>query len=252
MKMILPMKGDKHFCTTEYQPKMDSVGNVDLCDLLQAFQKIAGEHVENLGLGNDFSEANGFYYILCRIKGYFLARLDPEKTYTFVTYPTKPGTLQLYRYAYLLDPEGKPVFYLLSLWVLINRTTRRLQSSKAFEQKLTEELPDIADIEPLTEEKLFEMDFSEMEFHYDYNYVVASSDIDSNRHMNNTVYMRIAQKHCILSPISVFEIDFEKECFDHETIAIESSADTASYAVMGKKSDGMLSFMVRFQSSEDF
>ncbi len=251
MNMIIPSSTDLHYCTTSYQPKFDSFGNIDIADLLVSFQKIAGDHVEHLGMGAEFSEANGFYYILCRIKGYFLAKLKPEETYTFVTYPTMAGALQLYRYAYLVDSDGNPVFYLLSLWVLMNRETRRLQSAKAFQNKLREMLPDIDDVEPLTDERLYEMDFANQEFHYDSTYVVRSSDIDSNQHMNNTVYMKIAQEKCILSPISVFEIDFEKECYLHDAITVETSLNAISYSVMGKKSDGMLSFMARFFTSDN-
>lgn len=250
MKMPIPNSSDLHYCKTSYRPRFDSFGNVDIADLLVFFQKIASEHVEHLGMGNDFAEANGFYYVLCRIKGYFLSELDAEETYTFVTYPTKAGALQLYRYAYLVDSKGNPVFYLLSLWVLMNRTTRRLQSSKAFQEKLARMLPDIDEVEPLTEERLYEMDFSNQDFHYDSTYVVSSSDIDYNNHMNNTVYMKVAQEKCILSPISVFEIDFEKECYLHDAITVETSLNDVSYSVMGKKSDGLLSFMARFYSSD--
>ena len=69
MKMILPEERDLHFCTCQYKPKFDSFGNVDLHDLMIQFQNIAGEHVERLGLGEDFKKEKSFYYILCRMKG---------------------------------------------------------------------------------------------------------------------------------------------------------------------------------------
>lgn len=252
MKMILPEEKDLHYCTCQYKPKFDSFGNVDLHDLMIQFQNIAGEHVERLGLGEDFKKEKSFYYILCRMKGYFLGSLDENETYTFVTYPTQATSLQLYRYAYILDSKGDPVFYLISLWVLMSQETRRLISSKVFREKIKEVLPDIDQVEPLTHEKLTELNIGDMEFHYFSSYVVDSKDIDVNQHMNNTVYMKIAQSSCILHPISTFEIDFEKECYLNETIALESYSDNNDYYVVGRKNDGILSFIVKFSSKENF
>ncbi len=251
-EMILPEKGDLHYCSSEYFPKFDSIGNVDLHDLMIQFQNLAGKHIENLGLGEDFKKENSVFYILCRMKGYFLSEISKEETYTFVTYPIQASSLQLYRYAYILDSKGNPVFYLVSLWVLMDQKTRRLQSAKAFRETLRLVIPDIEDTRPLTDERLVEMDFSDKEFNYQSSYVVTTNDIDSNGHMNNTVYMKIAQEKCILKPVSVFEIDFEKECYLNEMITLESVVDENSYYVIGRKSDGLLSFMVKFSTTEKY
>ena len=96
------------------------------------------------------------------------------------------------------------------------------------------------------------LNIGDMEFHYFSSYVVDSNDIDVNQHMNNTVYMKIAQSSCILHPISTFEIDFEKECYLNETIALESYSDSNDYYVVGRKNDGILSFIVKFSSKENF
>ncbi len=251
-EMILPDKDDLHYCTSSYVPKFDSVGNVDLHDLMMQFQDLAGKHVENLGLGEDFKNKNSVFYILCRVKGYFLSDIRKEEPYTFVTYPVQASALQLYRYAYILDSNGNPVFYLVSLWVLMDQKTRRLQSAKTFRETLKLVIPDIEETRPLTDERLVEMDFSDKEFHYQSSYLVNENDIDSNQHMNNTVYMRIAQEKCILKPISVFEIDFEKECYLNEMITLESSVYENSYYVIGRKNDGLLSFMAKFSTPEKF
>lgn len=251
-EMILPNKDDLHYCTSSYIPKFDSVGNVDLHDLMLQFQNLAGKHIENLGLGDDFKNKNSIFYILCRVKGYFLSEITDKETYTFVTYPVQASSIQLYRYAYILDSKGKPVFYLLSLWVLMDQKTRRLQSAKAFREILKLAIPDIEETKPLSDERLDEMDFADVEFQYQSSYVVNSDDIDSNQHMNNTVYMRLAQEKCILKPISVFEIDFVKECYLNETINLVNASVENSYYVIGRKNDGLLSFMAKFSTAERF
>ena len=50
----------------------------------------------------------------------------------------------------------------------------------------------------------------------------------------------------------LYEIDFEKECYLNETIALESYSDSNDYYVVGRKNDGILSFIVKFSSKENF
>ena len=242
MNNFRPSEDDLHFQCVPYTPKYNSDGLLDYQDFLLTFQNAAGSHVEKLGLGDKFKDENEFYYILCRLKGHFLSKFEKGKKYTLITYPTQASTLQLYRYAYILDENDNVVFYLISLWVLINQKTRRLQNAKAFKEKIKEVLPDIDDVKPYIDEKLYELDFSNIDFSFCKTYKVTGVDIDSNNHMNNTAYMKIVQYETDTNTTPSFEIDFEKECFIDEQINIYKH----DKSFIGKKADDSISFLVQF------
>ena len=71
-------------------------------------------------------------------------------------------------------------------------------------------------------------------------------DIDSNGHMNNTIYIKIAEE--LIPPVIIkgYEIDFEKECFLNEKITLSLAKSNNQYIVIGEKEDNSLSFKISF------
>lgn len=246
MEIKLPLfkNNDKHIYQTNYIPKFINE-NIDISDLLKKAQDIAFKQVEVLSLGEDFCVKNNCYYVLCRLKGYFLKKIEKNHSYILVTYPIQASTLQLYRYFYILDENNNVVFYMITLWILIDRTTRKIKIATAFKNELKNQLSDIEKVEGITDEKLSSMSYEENNLIYKKNYIVQDIDIDHNKHMNNSVYMKISQSLNIEKQIQSFEINFEKECFLNEELEIYEIEKEEKITVVGKK-DNTLSFITEF------
>ena len=244
MKLPNPIESDLHYCKRDFVPRFES-GQISLRYLAAQCQDIAGEHAEKLGLGEQFKIDNQFLYVVMRYKGYFLSPLT-EKKYTLVTYPTFPGPLQMYRYFYLLDENEEVVFYFISLWIMMDSITRRIKLAKPFKTQILSVLPDLESIAPISDETLSNFDYSEKELVWVNEYQVKKEDIDSNGHMNNTIYFKIAQNVLPTFSFTTFEIDFEKECFENEKIELWMAKEESSIIVVGKKEDSTLSFKIKF------
>lgn len=236
---------DLRYEKKEFQTKFLSSGDIDLSFLLHEFQNLATSQVERLGLGEDFEKENEFQYVVLRYKGYFYQKIKPNQKYILVTHPTSPSSLQLYRYCYLLDEDHQICFLLSSLWVLMDSKTRRIRLSKPFSEKLKATLNNIDSIHLFNDEKLVNFSFENDDFKVDKTYVVKKEDIDSNGHMNNTVYLRIVQPQNEKN-LTSFEFNYEKECFLDEKIVIKSSSCDGVISILGEKENQDISFKGKF------
>ncbi len=234
------------YCQKEtYHPKFLSDGNIDVADLIHQFQNLATKQIESFSLGEKFEKENSLLYVVLRYKGYFLSPLKKDEEYTLYTYPTLPGPLQLYRYAFLLNKENKVVFYLISLWVMMDKEKRRIASAKKFREVLAESIPDFSLVPPFDEEKLVNFSLDMVSFRKEKEYQVKKEDIDSNGHMNNTVYLRISQPESSFS-LSSFEFDYEKECFENDVLLLSSCRKEKEIIIKGEKEDSALSFKGKY------
>lgn len=234
------------YCQKEqYHPRFLSDGNVNLSDLIHQFQNLATKQIESFSLGEKFEKENSLLYVVLRYKGYFLSPLKKEEEYTLYTYPTLPGPLQLYRYAFLLDKENKVVFYLISLWVMMDKEKRRIASAKKFREVLEKSIPDFSLVPPFDEEKLVNFPLDMVPFRKEKEYQVRKEDIDSNGHMNNTIYLKISQPESD-QKLSSFEFDYEKECFENDVLLLSSAHRDKEIIIKGEKEDFALSFKGKY------
>ncbi|MFA6829569.1 MAG: acyl-ACP thioesterase domain-containing protein [Bacilli bacterium] len=225
--------------------QVDSSGNPELQEVLLAFQKGAADHVELYGFGQKYRERTNKVFVICREKIVFLRDFEKNKKYNLYTYPLSPGRIDMYREAYILDENGNRMAEILSLWVFIDFTTRRI--CKTDEVKaVQDEYMKSFDKPVIFSDKLQRMDCPENEGQFLFEYTVQESDLDSNNHMNNTVYFRILQNHGIGKKVSSSEVNFEKECFLGEKIRIFRNCFDSFDVYQGIKEDGDLSFIIKF------
>lgn len=241
MKLLNPEVNDPYYQKMKFRPVFHH-GILDLRNLISTFQNLASEQIERLHLGEEFEKENNCSYVVLRYKGTFLSKLKEEE-YTLVTYPVNATALTMYRYAYLLNEKGDCVFTLTSLWVLMNKSTRKIIPARAFRKRLEEQLPKISMVEPLDEERLDNFSLPDGNWSLLFEYCVKKEDIDSNGHMNNAVYFSLAQK--VSFPFSSFELDYEKECFLGEKISLFSLKDGEEGYLLGKKGEE-ISFKIRY------
>lgn len=245
-ELILPSEDDLRFQVNESILPLLPDGRVDLHRFIAFAQQCCTDHVEKLGLGEAYQKVKRFYYVICRMKGTFLAPLkDGQKIYG-ITYPRYPDAVQMYRYLYCLDEEKKPIFVLSSLWILLDPDTRRIKPCRFMKEDMQKVIPTLSEIEPLDEEPLRGMDFSGYDLKPVKTYTVEQADIDKNLHMNNTVYLREAEKISSLPSFRTFEIDFERECYLGEKLLLKKETLESEEAIAGYKENSELSFKIRF------
>ena len=76
MEMIFPKNDDLHFQTVEYRPLFLEDGSLDIADMLMQFQNACSLQIEKLNIGEEFKRINSVFYELCRLKGYFLHKIQ--------------------------------------------------------------------------------------------------------------------------------------------------------------------------------
>lgn len=246
MNYVFPEKGNPYYGVTSFVLHHKIGCNNDLQEVLHHLQDGISKHVSDLGFSFPYQEEHHFYYILCRMKDEILKPLPLEERLYFITYPDKIGPLQFYRYGYVTNEKKEVLYTVVSLWVFMDSNTRRLLPAKFYAKDFNAKLPDLDKLEPLSKEKLRTLDFSSCSFLDKEIYTVQEEDIDDNKHMNNSVYVKISQRILPNKPISSFEIDFEKECYLGETLHLYSEEEENQVRVVGYKEDKTLSFKILY------
>ncbi len=227
--------------TESFVPKaLDEHGNPDIHALFRSFQDAAVSHAEELGIGKSFYVPNNLLFVLCRMKLVLLEDFDFSKEYSLSTYALPPERIQFYRDAYIEDEKGKRFALIRSLWVLISGANRRIVTTDRLSRQLAPLSEEMEKLPPVLAGRLSALE-EIPETTLIGEHVVVPEDIDGNGHMNNTVYIRLAQEAGFPAKVKSFEIDFEKECLLGDRLSIYKGKD--GY-VCGMK-DGQLSFKVK-------
>jgi acyl-ACP thioesterase len=245
MNLILPAKSDRRFWCVPYSVgKLDDKGNPNFQKLLMGVQNAISDQLDSLGVGTKTLAANGFLYILCRMKMTILRPLAENEELTLVTYPMRPDKVEMRRETYFLDSQSKPVILIDSLWVFINVKTRRLTFTDYFSNAVNkQDMASLDILELLFPERLFELNFKNEVFDFDFTHTVSQEEIDFNNHMNNTYYVSLAQE-LALKKITGIEINYEKECLLNEKIDVFSFSKPTGLDIIGSKSNQDKAFFV--------
>lgn len=218
--------------------------NISLQELLLHFQELAGKQVDLIGVGNEYIEKTKHIYVLCREKIVFLKDIVINKKYTLVTYPLTPSKLQMQREAYLLDENDEVCLKLDSVWVLIDYVSRRMVRTTDVINAQSK-YPKFETFEPVFESKLEQIEKINIDgLEPILVHEVDKDDLDSNNHMNNTVYLKLFQKF-INDQIIELEIDYEKECLLGETLKVYEVEEQNTISFIGIKEDGLTSFRAK-------
>ncbi len=224
--------------TASFLPqRLDEWNNPDIHGIFLSFQEGAVAHAEELGIGKAFYFPNDLLFVLCRMKLVLLRDFDYARKYTLTTYALPPERIQFYRDASIEDESGLRYAAIRSLWVLISGANRRIVTTDSLCRQLAPLSDGLKTLPSVMEGHLSALE-EVSEILPCGEHVVVPKDIDGNGHMNNTVYIRLAQEVGFPGKVKSFEIDFEKECLLGEKLTIYKGKD--GY-VCGMK-DGRLSF----------
>lgn len=177
--------GDPVVYNCDYQVRsyeVDSAGLVRPLTLLNFLQDAAGEHAARLGVSVPVLFRKKLTWVLSRYHVRFHSFLPPHSTVRLTTWPSgREGRFALRDFE-LFDTDGNAVATATSSWMLISLESRR-------PVRLDEHLPDL----PTHPRRVVEDDFASLptlaEHDCELPFRVRFSDLDINRHVNNTVYV---------------------------------------------------------------
>ena len=195
--------------TREFQ-----MGGESLSSLLYMVQEIAGEHSAMLGADRQILEEKGIFWAVIRHRLQIQRMPALGEAVTVTTWPM-PTTRSAYpRATEARDKEGKLLFRAVSLWVLMDRSSRSMV------------LPKRSGVEVNGVEMGTELEFpgslSPVETAQQINRRVCREDLDINGHVNNCRYLSwVAQL-----PEDGFEqpkeltVCYLSEAFEGETVSL--------------------------------
>lgn len=194
----------------------DQHGFIKVVALLNHLQSTAGEHATGLGVSVHELRKSGHTWVLSRV--HLAVERYPRggDTFHLNTWPSARDSLFTVRDFELTDDQGAIIGTATTSWAVLNLTTRR-------PVKLDEVLPSF----PVTPRRAVADPFSTLPIlvktERELRLPVLRSDLDINRHVNNTVYVGWAletvpdeiDSRCRLSSI---EVGFRAEALYGESI----------------------------------
>ncbi len=175
----------QHLFHAEYVVRsyeVDADGLVRPLTLLNYLQDAAGEHAARLGVSVPALLKSNLTWVLSRYHVRIHAFLPAHSLVRLQTWPSaREGRFALRDFE-LLDASGNQVVTATSSWMLIDLASRR-------PVRIDEHLPDL----PTVPRRMVHDTFASLpvadEFNCELPFRVRHSDLDINRHVNNTVYV---------------------------------------------------------------
>ena len=199
---------------------------------LNLFQDVAGVNAVEIGVGYEDLLKNNLYWILSRVKFDVLKMPVPNQTVYVETWPHEKGRIDFDRDFKILSEDGEVLVIGTSKWCVIDTVNRALQRTDKVNY-IGEICPDINYAEKFGKIMLPPEDKFEEVFTHE----VRFSDLDHNKHMNNTNYALLAANATTKQIFSHFEINFLSECVLGDNIVVSLAKTEDGEFIVGKNGD---------------
>lgn len=199
--------------------------------ILNIFQDAAGIHADKIGVGYETMLAKNLYWILSRVKFDVFKMPVPNQKVVVETWPHEKGRIDFDRDFKVLSDDGETLVIGTSKWCVIDTETRSLQR--------TENVNYDGEVCP---DKNYEERFGKIVVPNDclvqkFVHTVRFSDLDHNKHMNNTNYALLSTNAIDDNIYSHFEINFLSECLLGDEIVVSSAKTEDAEFVSGSVGD---------------
>jgi acyl-ACP thioesterase len=215
---------EKEYMVHVYEMGPD--GRVNLWSLFNFMQDIASEHAIKLGFGRDDLMKRNHFWVLSRMFAVFSDWPVWEETIRVKTWPNGTDKLFAMRNYELRFPDGRPVGNASSSWLIIDRTTKKIQRpDELITRYNSDNQPVIFPVRNAV--KLGEVAVNGK---LSSEFKVKVSDLDINLHTNNVNYLKWVNDAYDLDfvmthiPCSA-EINYLAESMFGDNIAVRTSKD---------------------------
>lgn len=211
---------------TLYNSYFDYHDRITTKSILNIFQDVASVHAEDLGVGYQAMLEKNLYWILSRIKIDILKMPQINQTVIVETWPHVKGRIDFDRDLKILSEDGDVLIIGTSKWCVIDTQSRTLQRTDNVNY-IGEYCTDVN-----YEERFGKIMLPEIDLEHKFDYAVMFSDLDHNKHMNNTNYANLIVSSANNKQYSHFEINFNSECVLGDSInVLHATANDGEYVV---------------------
>lgn len=216
---------------TLYNSYFDLNDRLTAKSILSIFQDVATIHAEDIGVGYLTMLDKNLYWVLSRIKFDIIKMPEINQTVIVETWPHVKGRVDFDRDIKISSESGEVLVIGTSKWCVIDTVKRALQRTdnvnfvgeycldKNYDTKFEKIiLPDI-----LLDKKFV--------------YKVGFSDLDHNKHMNNTNYANLVLNTIDNKTYTHFEINFVSECVEGDEITVSAHKASLGEYVVGTNGD---------------
>lgn len=205
--------------------------NLSPKSILNIFQDVASIHAEELGVGYVDMLNKNLYWILSRIKFDILKMPTPYQTVIVETWPQVKGRIDFDRELKITSLSGEVLIIGTSKWCVIDTVNRTLQRTENVNYN-GEYFTEINYPERFTKINLPENPLIEK-----FTHEVRFSDLDHNKHMNNTNYANLVASAVNNKNFTHFEINFNNEALLGDKIKVMHINNENEEYVVGKNND---------------
>lgn len=219
---------------TLFDSYFDANDNLSPKSVLSIFQDVAARHANDIGVGFETMINKNLYWVLSRVKYDVLKMPKPTQEVIVQTWPHEKGRIDFDRDMRILSKDGEVLVIATSKWCVIDCKERKLQRTDNVEY-----------IGEIFDEKNYSERFDKIiipaeEKHLAFDYIVRFSDLDHNKHMNNTNYASLVLNAVSNKTINHFEINFINECLIDNKIRISTIQTSDGEFVSGIVDDKLV------------
>ncbi len=205
--------------------------------VLDLFQTVASKHSAEIGASLEDMAKQNLAWVIARIKFTVILPLKYNELVTVQTYPHPKGVTGYERDYKVFDENGNLAIIGNSIWVLINKETRKISrpvfdydGDFVYEFVYPDKIEHVASIQTPPS----------------FSYLVTQNDIDKNGHMNNVRYADLVTATFLPEERSTLTVNFIRETKRGETVDM-SFLETDIGTLYTGKSNGEVRFTAKIE-----
>lgn len=201
--------------------------------IMELMQDLATTHADALGCGWDDMDKHGLFWILSKVKIEFYKPITRHnRRFKLYTWPQPSNKLFIERRFTAVDDQGEELFASSTLWMILNRDERTFASQQAIAEMYRADF----DTTPCACSSAFTRLRRDESYKLAYQRQIRRTDLDINRHVNNTNYINYALD--VLDDnerVNAVEIVYHKELTLGDVIYVYVKRDGDSVYVVGER-----------------
>ena len=234
-KTDVPNAYEEKYVVRTYQTSMHQ--NITIAQLLSFFQEIAGSHTEACGVGWKEMVGQSLFWALSRVKIKVLHWPSMFDEIRVRTWSTGYKGMFAHRDFLVLGANGKEMVHATTMWIMVNIDTRRPCRISDYMDSFPKREVRLFDKEPI---KIASVQYDG----YAEPLEVGYTELDVNKHLNNTNYVnRILNDFGVEfhgnHTIEQIEMNFIKEARQNDSLSV------------GKKEMGENEYYATIKNQED-
>ena len=214
-----------------YNSYFDVNDKITIKSILNIFQDAASYHASKIGVGYEEMLEKNLYWVLSRIKFDILKQPKIDEEVIIKTWPLEKGRIDFDRDFKISNLQGETLIIGTTKWCVIDTITRQLQRTNNVNYN------GIHLNEKNYSDKFIKINTPELQPNYIYTHKVLYSDLDHNKHMNNTNYALLISNIIQNKEIKHFEISYLNECLLNDEIKLSSIMNDDEIIVIGEVND---------------